>query len=80
MFARQRKCSSIDDIEKFVNYLIYRKLFNLQKFIWQNKGTPSTASAGERPVSSLRCDLRLRRTQGISSVQVAQRPAHAMHR
>jgi hypothetical protein len=38
MFARQRKCRSVNDFGKFVGYLIHRKFFNLPKLIWQNKG------------------------------------------
>ncbi len=38
VFARQRKCRCIYDFKQFVNYLTYRKFFNLQKLIWQDKG------------------------------------------
>jgi hypothetical protein len=43
---------------------------------WKNSfgktiGAPKTASAGERPLSSLSCAQRPRSTQGISSAQVA---------
>jgi hypothetical protein len=37
MLARQRKCWSIYDLGKFVNYLIYRKFIIVQKLTWQNK-------------------------------------------
>jgi hypothetical protein len=33
VFARQRKCRSMYDFGKFVNYLIHRKFFSLQKLV-----------------------------------------------
>jgi hypothetical protein len=71
VFAKQRKGKSIYDFGNFFDNLINRKFFILQKFIGHTRGTPKTASAGERPVSFLGSERRPRRTQGISSAQAA---------
>jgi hypothetical protein len=68
-FARQRKGRSIYNFGKFVNNMINRKFFILQKFIGQHKG--GSKNCFSQVKASLGCEWRLRRTQRISSARVA---------
>jgi hypothetical protein len=57
-------------LELCLGNVFNRKFTSLQKFVGQDNWSPKTASAGERPVSSLGCAQKLRSTKGYSSDQV----------
>jgi hypothetical protein len=64
---RQRKRRSIQNFFKTFEIVTAEISFFCTNSFGKTIGAPETASARERPVSSLGCAQRQRRTQGISS-------------